>query len=358
MLDFTGERFIPSESGEIRYEHMHRYAWAQSLCSGLHVLDIACGEGYGAALIADVAASVVGVDISSEAVAHANRAYSDRPNLRFIEGSATRIPIEDASVDLAISFETLEHLAEQNEMLAELRRVLKPHGLLVISSPNKKVYSDDRNYTNEFHIKELYFDELNALLLRFFPAIKYFGQRFLTVSALLPIKDAAENYDALVIDKSTIRAETAPVENEMYFLAVCSALNEDLPHLKPNLLIEQGVDLYGAQQNIQRWASRLNDEHVKLSAAHIRLQSEFEERTAWALELKDELDVQKEKGLLALEMAAKELDLARARQKELESTAAILVVRQENASRELTLMQSSRSWRLLVSVRRVFRGSR
>ena len=76
MIEFTGERFIPAESGEIRYEHMPRYGWAAGLCEGLEVLDIASGEGYGSALLARHAKSVVGVDISEEAVAHAQGVYA------------------------------------------------------------------------------------------------------------------------------------------------------------------------------------------------------------------------------------------------------------------------------------------
>lgn len=70
-LEFTGERFVASCTGAIAYEHIHRYAAAAKSCVGKHVLDIACGEGYGAAYIARCAAEVIGVDIDGRSIEHA-----------------------------------------------------------------------------------------------------------------------------------------------------------------------------------------------------------------------------------------------------------------------------------------------
>ena len=337
MLDFTGERFIPTESGEIRYEHMHRYCWAQHLCNGQAVLDIACGEGYGSAVLARVARSVVGVDVSQEAVDHASASYAEFRNLRFVQGSATRIPVDDASIDIAVSFETLEHLAEHDEMLAELRRVLKPAGLLVISSPNKNVYSDDRKYSNEFHVKELYFDELEILLHRYFGATRYFGQRFVTASALLPLDGSATRYDALSLEGDEVQAKTFVSDQNMYFVAVCAASRDLLPEFNPSLFVERDVDLYTGQQHVLRWASGLDGEHQRLSHRHIELQAEFDERSAWALSLRDEGDRLRQR----LGESTRERDEARAGALQ--------------AQREIAALLNSRSWRLMAPFRWVAR---
>jgi ubiquinone/menaquinone biosynthesis C-methylase UbiE len=340
MLDFTGERFIPTESGEIRYEHMHRYSWAQALCSGRTVLDVACGEGYGSALLAKAAQSVVGVDISQDAVDHATRNYAGYTNLRFVQGSATHIPMNDASVDVVVSFETLEHLAEQEEMLAELRRVLKPTGLLVISSPNKKVYSDDRDYANEFHVKELYFDEFDALLHRHFGAARYFGQRFLTASALLPLNEQAAGYEALLLEDDGARSKTFLSTQNMYFVAVCAARAELLPDLSPNLFVERDTDLYSGQQEVMRWASRLDREHQELAARHLKLAEEFDARSAWALSL----DSERERMSHGLRDSAGRLEVVEKELADVNASAADL-------RDQLAAMTNSRSWKLLAPLR-------
>ena len=106
-LSFTGERFLPECNGEIRYEHWHRYALVRHLGSHATVLDVASGEGYGSAMLAETASRVVGVDLSAEAVRHANIRYGDVANLEFITASCDSLPFLDASFDLAISLRPL-----------------------------------------------------------------------------------------------------------------------------------------------------------------------------------------------------------------------------------------------------------
>ena len=182
-LTFTGERFAPEVTGAIWYEHWHRYCLVRPLARGLAVLDAACGEGYGSSLLAATAREVVGIDIAGDAVAHARARYA-APNLRYLEGSCTALPLADASIDLVVSFETIEHLPAQAEMLAEFRRVLAPSGVLVISSPNKPVYSGAEPGGNEFHVRELTRDELAQLLDPAFPQQRWYGQRVVAHSAL------------------------------------------------------------------------------------------------------------------------------------------------------------------------------
>lgn len=147
-LESTGERFLPGMEGAIEVEHLHRYILACELARGRDVLDVACGEGYGSNLLAGVARSVVGVDIADSAVAHARAQYT-RQNLRFVQGDCALLPLEDASVDLVVSFETIEHHDQHEAMLAEIDRVLRPGGSLIISSPNKKTYSDTPDTHNK-----------------------------------------------------------------------------------------------------------------------------------------------------------------------------------------------------------------
>ena len=151
----------------------------------MKVLDIACGVGYGSFLMAKDANEVIGVDISEEAIEAANIKYK-HPNLIFKTGSTDDIPVGDNYFDIVVSFETIEHHDRHDEMLSEIKRVLKSGGLLIISSPDKLNYSDVRNYKNPFHKKELYEDEFKNLLNKYFKNTLFLRQQSTYCSRIIP----------------------------------------------------------------------------------------------------------------------------------------------------------------------------
>ncbi len=175
-MEFTGERYVPEAHGDIELEHLHRYCLAGEIAADKVVLDIASGEGYGAALLAKRAQRVIGVDIAAAAVAHARAKYPLQ-NLQFLEGSCASIPLPAASVDLVVSFETIEHHDQHEAMLREFKRVLRAGGVALISSPDKSNYADATGYKNPYHRKELYADEFRRLLASHFSQVRYYGQR-------------------------------------------------------------------------------------------------------------------------------------------------------------------------------------
>jgi O-antigen biosynthesis protein len=219
-LVWDGERYIPGMSVAIELEHMHRYILARKFGAGLRVLDIACGEGYGSNALADVAGSVVGVDISEEAVSHARAQYGSRANLEYKVGSAADIPLDDASVDMVVSFETIEHHDQHEAMMREIKRVLKPGGIVVISSPNKYEYSDVTGYANPWHVKELYLEEFDSLLREQFAHVEMYGQRVVSGSLLAPLADQPSALHTLPREEDG--AEQAGVARPLYFVAVAS----------------------------------------------------------------------------------------------------------------------------------------
>jgi SAM-dependent methyltransferase len=232
-LPFTGERFTPECVREIWYEHIHRYAFARSLVAGQRVLDAACGEGYGSNLLADVAADVIGVDIADEAVTHARQRYAERPNLRFVQGDATRLDLPDRSVDVVVSFETLEHLEAQEALLDGFARVLTDDGLLLISSPDKATYSDAVGFRNEFHVRELYKQELLDLLQPRFPHLRLYGQKLLFQSALWQLDSPAGGTATAATSQPDGSIQNALGYAPLYFVAVCS--RRPLPDTLPTL---------------------------------------------------------------------------------------------------------------------------
>lgn len=233
-LEFTGERFVPGIAGEIAHEHWHRYAFARHFATGRRVLDAACGEGYGSALLAATAAEVVGVDIAEEAVAHARSTYAGRSGLRFEQASAAALPLPDGSVDLVVSFETLEHLPREDQprMLAEFARVLTRDGLLLLSAPNPVEYSEARGYRNPFHLHEPPREELAALLAAAFPAQRWFRQRRYFGSAIWSEEPVGAT-ESLVGDAAQVEVATAPAA--MYFLVLAARAASVLPEPGPRL---------------------------------------------------------------------------------------------------------------------------
>jgi SAM-dependent methyltransferase len=226
-LTFTGERFVPACAGEIAYEHWHRYAFARRYAEGGRVLDAACGEGYGTALLGAIATEAVGVDIDAASIRHAQSTYGST-HIRFVEGSCTRLPLPDAAFDVVVSFETIEHLvaADQPRMLTEFARVLKPAGLLIISSPNKRLYSDARGYVNEFHRHELYRDGLASLLRDTFPAQRWFHQQVAFWSTIWGEGEGV-GVEAWLGEAGRVSPYASP--EGMYFIVIAARATAALP---------------------------------------------------------------------------------------------------------------------------------
>ncbi|NFI93512.1 methyltransferase domain-containing protein [Clostridium botulinum] len=217
-MDFTGERLVFGKKGleQLEMEHLHRYKSIYNLVDRKVVLDIACGTGYGSALLAENAKFVYGIDISEETIQYCKENYN-MPNLSYKQGSVSEIPLEDKSVDIIISYETIEHVNEeiQNEFSKEIKRVLKDDGILIISTPDKYVYTDIPKYKNEFHIKEFYKNEFEIFLKKIFKNIKLFYQ-------------GLQICDVIKEDKFEIRDQLQINENDKdnnlysYLIAVCS----------------------------------------------------------------------------------------------------------------------------------------
>lgn len=228
-LEFTGERFTPECVREIFYEHWHRYGWARRLVRGLDVLDCACGEGYGTHLLAGTAGSATGVDIDAESISHARARYGGE-GIEFIQADALALPFDDRRFDAVVSFETLEHLAEHDALLTEFRRVLRPGGFIVLSSPDRKTYSDDTGFVNEFHVRELYRDELERLLGVHFPNFRLYGQKLMFHSTLWALDESGAAVEHLTAETDgAVDGGALPAAEPLYFIAVAAAEGVELP---------------------------------------------------------------------------------------------------------------------------------
>lgn len=252
MMEFTGERLVLGAADhELETEHMLRYEFAGQFVSNKRVLDAACGTGYGSAMMAKTALSVWGIDISREAVAFAEADYADS-GAHFVCGSVTELPFEDNAFDVVVSYETLEHIDARSQelFLAEIKRVLAPDGMLIMSTPNREVY--DRRGDNKFHICERSFTEFGGMLAERYANVRIFSQQWETG---ISITCYGESKAML---QSALRPESAE-----YLVAVCS--DSPIEIGKPLIAFSE----QGKYQKVLDWAVE-NNNHIETCNAHIK----------------------------------------------------------------------------------------
>jgi O-antigen biosynthesis protein len=268
--DFTGERFIPGQGGaQIAYEHLHRYRFALRWAAGKDVLDVATGIGYGAGLLARAARRVLAVDLDAASVRCARRAYPV-PNLLFLQGDAAALPVRSRAADLAVAFEVLEHVENQEGMVTELARAVRSGGSVLISTPNKSTYSEARNYHNPFHVRELYRDEFLALLRRHFESVQLVEQH---VRAGSVIQNQEQGAGACEVIAEPI--DGVPAAEATYYLALCHA------GAGPETVPAASVFVDTGDRLLQEWEQRLLAAVAELD----RLNGEVEKLSRWGGEL-------------------------------------------------------------------------
>ncbi|NLH47590.1 MAG: glycosyltransferase [Myxococcales bacterium] len=293
-MEFTGERLVPDDPAQrdLYWEHLARYRLAAPFAAGKRVLDLGCGCGYGADLfIAAGAVDATALDNSREAIEYARAHYAD-PRLRFLVGEARRTELPDASFDLIVCFELIEHLAEPETLAAEIRRLLAPDGLAFVSTPNA-----DRpaKTPNPWHVREFRRDEFAALLQSHFARVQLLGQR--RFSGML-----------FAADRPT-EAVTAAPESADYWIAVCG--QQMLPEAARLIEIPYWQNLNDLRAHLAARDGEMADREQRILA----LQREVEEKTRWGTELDRrarELAEQVQNRNVRLVLTARERDQARA----------------------------------------------
>ncbi len=331
LIDGTPGRFVPDEMHGrlVEAEHLTRYQWASFVASRRRVLDAGCGIGYGAVMLADAgAAAVTAVDIADDVI-HA--AHSNASSVDFCVADVRSLPFEDAAFDLVTCFEVIEHLDRQQEALDEMKRVLAPGGVLLISSPNRGVYVPG----NPHHLHEYTAEELRSALSERWTTVSLLQQHNFVASTILPSSDSrtAGPRGNLPVHQLV---QKGPGE-ETYTIA--AATNGSLPDITPLLTlaapieIEEWVKRFAAQQQL------LEEQATALEAAC----RSVEDRSNLLVEL-----VQSETVLADVQS---ELRSAEEENRELITRSADLTEQLSAAAKAIRDIEGSVSWKITRPLR-------
>jgi len=295
LLDFTGERVVPGlvDAGLFN-EHRARYRFAahfaQRFGPRAAILDAGCGAGYGIQEFAD--AAVTAFDISGDAIRHVRDHFAG-PRVRLLQAACEALPFADGSFDLVVAFEVIEHLRHWQAMLREASRVLKPSGVLLVSTPNKSYYAESRAEAgpNPFHIREFHYSEFSPALEIIFPHVELWTQNHIEGLGFLP---ARGHQRPGVLD--------APAEHEPgnanFFLAACSHFLLETPEsfafipLAGNVLRDREHHVALLERELEKknaWLAQLESAHASLNRSHQNLLAELQEHNSWAARLNEEL---------------------------------------------------------------------
>jgi SAM-dependent methyltransferase len=245
------ERFVRgvARGRLIEAEHLARYWWASRLVKDRRVLDAGCGTGYGASAFAEAGArAVVGVDLDEDVLAEAQPAMHSVVELR--RADIRHLPFEDASFDVVVCFETLEHLETPDLALDEFARVLGQDGLLIVSSPNRSVYPPG----NPHHHHEYTPDELEGALAERFANVRLFRQHDWFAGAIFDDARYAWDGDEPLKRVEVHKVAGRPPGSELYTIALASDSRVTAP---PSVAVLTGTaELRELAQGFERLEER------------------------------------------------------------------------------------------------------
>jgi 2-polyprenyl-3-methyl-5-hydroxy-6-metoxy-1,4-benzoquinol methylase len=339
--DGVPERFVPDQMrGQlVAAEHTARYRWATSFCDGRRVLDAGCGAGYGAELLNQAgAASVVGVDISEAALSLARSTVTDGVTLEL--GDVTALSHADDSFDLVVCFEVIEHVEDPERVLDELSRVLRPDGLLLLSSPNRARYVPGDPHHRHEYIRP----ELQKALERRFESARIISQHVMLASTVT--WTGAPRLD----DVQTLWSAEPEPDDEIYLLAMAGS---DLP-LDPSPVVA-----LAQFAEPRRWLQYIEEQRSQIEAQTHRLR-ELEGREADRQDALVRLDLaERELASLRsvrhqLQEAHKDVEALREREADLtEQTADLAEL--DHLRTQLDAVKASKSWQATALLRRLRR---
>jgi len=344
--DEAPERYDPEEHAGLVFEaeHQLRYRWATTIAQGKRVLDAGCGVGWGSLLLlAGGAESVVGADISEDALAEARRRAGGTA-LELQQADLQALPFADASFDLVTCFEAIEHVPDPDLALDEFRRVLRPDGVLLISTPRRRPSLRD----NPHHLREFTPSEFEAALSRRFANVRVHRQRTCLASALFDDDGNAIGDPATDLGIDVRKLDEGRPGGEAYSVAVAG--DGDLPDLSRMAMLAAPDAVYQLHESAFSWEDRALIAEAEAAARR-------NEANLAQLHQQGALRVIREKDDRLHELAAQLLESERAidaLRREAESASERIAAAQSDLERARTVvaaLESSASWRVTRPLR-------
>lgn len=272
----TGERMIEEcHKGRPMWgAHYSRYFLANQFVKNKIVLDGSCGSGFGSYLLAKSgkAKFVYGIDISKEAVEHAEKHFK-RSNIKFLKENLENTSLPAESVDVYVSFETIEHIENYKRFLLNVKRVLKKDGILVLSTPNSKTYPKG----NPFHFKEFNAKELASLLGGLFKNTRFLYQDNWVSSSIFN-KKRLSNVNSQTSETLLVRKIDSKSPDESMYFVVCAS-DRSLGEIKESsVLFPFSRELYDCYVNrevlsvkeaeVARLKDSINEKNTELKSIY------------------------------------------------------------------------------------------
>jgi SAM-dependent methyltransferase len=240
------ERLANDPTSELWGEHRSRYRFAAQFVANQRVLDVASGAGFGLQMLKQAGACPVGVDYDAGALADV-RCVEHAAQL--VHADATRLPFHPNSIDVVVSFETIEHVPDAEALVTEIRRVLKPGGRLVLSTPNRAFGPEARHTHNPFHVREFTADELRDLLKANFDDVQLYGQRPTPAYRYVPYLMIEPHYEPGAVVWKLLTRLPFPIKNQL-------------------ALMLSGRPFYPAEEDYDFVAGACDGAHALLAVAH------------------------------------------------------------------------------------------
>jgi SAM-dependent methyltransferase len=334
------ERFVPALMGGVitAGEHFSRYRWAAQIVRGKRVLDAACGVGYGSKMFAEAGArEVVGIDSAAEVL---DAVRGDLPSsVSLVAGDVTHLPFESGSFDVVACFETIEHVVNPAEVLDEFARVLTADGVLVISTPNRRVFTPG----NPHHDRELTPEELEELLTSRFANVRLVRQHDWLATAILEDESFCAGVESQLEGLDVRKLEPGEPGQELYTLALAGS--GPLPSLRGTVVLAEAAELKRWQERVDELERVISDQQEHIASieearprdeAIVLLESELRARS-FDLEQRDRSLAQLSRRLFALERS---------------------LARRSPAEAELAALRATRLFRYTAGLRALYRKFR